>query len=94
MYIPFDIRKFKSVESYTNLSILFGKNFMKQKVELVIINIIKVYFDFCRLFISEDNELDNTNFVDVLSEMEDIDETEEMAIAFREVEYEEVEIDY
>jgi hypothetical protein len=67
---------------------------MKQKVELVIINIIKVYFDFCRLFISEDNELDNTNFVDVLSEMEDIDETEEMAIAFREVEYEEVEIDY
>jgi len=94
MYIPFDIRKFKSVESYTNLSILFGKNFMKQKVELVIINIIKVYFDFCRLFILEDNELDNTNFVDVLSEMEDIDETEEMAIAFREVEYEEVEIDY
>jgi len=26
---------------------------MKQKVELVIINIIKVYFDFYRLFISE-----------------------------------------
>ncbi|WP_295727194.1 hypothetical protein [uncultured Leptotrichia sp.] len=26
---------------------------MKQKVELVIINIIKVYFDFCRLFISD-----------------------------------------
>lgn len=47
------MRKFKSVESYKNLSILFGKNFMKQKVELVIINIIKVYFDFCRLFISE-----------------------------------------
>ena len=67
---------------------------MKQKVELVIIKTIKVYFDFCRLFISEDNELDNTNFVDVLSEMEDIDETVEMAIAFREVEYEEVEIDY
>lgn len=26
---------------------------MKQKVELVIINIIKVYFDFYRLFISD-----------------------------------------
>ena len=46
------------------------------------------------IIIWEDNELDNTNFVDVLSEMEDIDETEEMAEAFREVEYEEVEIDY
>ena len=47
------MRKFKSVESYKNLSILFDKNFMKQKVELVIVNIIKVYFDFYRLFISE-----------------------------------------
>ena len=28
---------------------------MKQKVELVIINIIKVYFDFYRLFISAFN---------------------------------------
>jgi len=48
------MRKFKSVESWKNLSILLGKNFMKQKVELVIINIIKVYFDFYRLFISEE----------------------------------------
>ena len=46
------------------------------------------------IIIWEDGELDNTNFVDVLSKMEDIDETEEMAIAFREVEYEKVEIDY
>lgn len=46
------------------------------------------------IIIWEDGELDNTNFVDVLSEMEDIDETEEMAEAFREVEYENLKIDY
>ena len=46
------------------------------------------------IIIWEDSNADNSNFVDVLSKMENIDETEEMAEAFREVEYESVEIDY
>lgn len=46
------------------------------------------------IIIWEDSEEDTSNFVDVLSEMEDIDETEEMAEAFRELEYESIEIDY
>ena len=46
------------------------------------------------IIIWEDSEEDTSNFVDVLYEMEDIDETEEMAEAFREREYESIEIDY
>lgn len=46
------------------------------------------------IIIWEDSEADCSNFVDVLSEMENIDKTEEMAEAFREAEYESVEIDY
>ena len=46
------------------------------------------------IIIWEDSKADSSNFVDVLSKMENIDETEEMAEAFREVEYESVEIDY
>lgn len=46
------------------------------------------------IIIWEDSEEDTSNFVDVLYEMEDIDETEEMAEAFRELEYESIEIDY
>lgn len=46
------------------------------------------------IIIWEDSKADSSNFVDVLSEMENLDETEEMAEAFREAEYESVEIDY
>ena len=46
------------------------------------------------IIIWEDSEEDTSNFVDVLSKMENIDETEKMAEAFREVEYESLKIDY
>ena len=46
------------------------------------------------IIIWEESEEDTSNFVDVLSKMENIDETEEMAEAFRKVEYESIKIDY
>lgn len=42
----------------------------------------------------ENNEEDNTNFVQVLSEMDSLDNEEKMSEAFREVEYDTIQLNY